>query len=236
MPAPPSGPVRPPTVARERKPALAALALLLIAAGVLGSVYLQMQAGNRVGVIEVTKEVPQGQAIPASSISEVMVAQDSGIRYVTWAQRSLLPQYTTETALVPGTILIGTMLTTAPASTGDDTTVAVTLKNGQYPPELSVGDTVNAYYVGTTQDAPAGTVGTSGTTSGATSGAAGSADISLLLTGGVKINAVPGSSGSALGGSSNTGVFTVSVAKAYVNEVLAASAEGDLVFTSGAGS
>ena len=57
------GPVRPPTAARERKPALAALALLLIAVGVLASVYLQMQAGNRVGVIELTQRVDRKSVV-----------------------------------------------------------------------------------------------------------------------------------------------------------------------------
>jgi len=234
VPAPPSGPVRPPTAPRERKPALAALALLLIAAGVLASVYLQMQAGNRVGVIEVTQRVSQGQQIPDSSISEVMVAQDSGINYVTWAQRDLLPKYTTETDLVPGTILVGTMLTTAPAATGNDTTIAVTLKDGQYPPTLNTGDSVNAYYVGTAQNAPAGATGvTSGSTASSSNS---SADVSALLAGGVKIVGLPGSSGSSLSGSSSDNVFTVSVVKADVSALLTASAEGDLVFTSGAGS
>ena len=39
---------RPPRVTRERKPALAALALLLIAGGALGAAYLVLQNGHRV--------------------------------------------------------------------------------------------------------------------------------------------------------------------------------------------
>jgi hypothetical protein len=148
VPAPPPGPVRPPTTARERKPALAALALLLIAAGVLASVYLQMQAGNRVGVIQVTQHVAQGQQITDADISEVMVAQDSSINYVMWSQRGLLSQYTAETDLVPGTLLVGQMLNSAPAADGNLMTFAVSLTSSQYPPSIGVGDTVSAYYVG----------------------------------------------------------------------------------------
>ena len=229
-PGGPGIPVRPPTVARERKPALAALALLLIAVGVLASVYLQTQAGNRVGVIELTQRVPQGQQISSAEVTEVMVAQDKSINYVTWAQRGLLGRYTTQTDLVAGTILIGQMLTTEPASNGSAATVAVTLKAGQFPPSLEVGDTVNAYYVGPPQ-------GTSSSASSSGTGNAANDDVSTLLSGGVKIVELPGSSGSSFGSTaSSTNVFEISVAKGVVGALLTASAEGDLVFTSGAGS
>jgi hypothetical protein len=221
--------VRPPTAARERKPALAALALLLIAVGVLASVYLQMQAGNRVGVIELTQRVPQGQQITSGEITEVMVAKDADVNYVTWAQRGLLGKYTTQTDLVAGTILIGQMLTTAPASNGSSATIAVTLKAGQYPPTLGVGDTVNAYYVGPPQS--------SSTSSSSASGNSANNDVSTLLSSGVKIVELPQSSGGSLGSvASSSNVFAVSVDKSVVSAMLTASAEGDLVLTSGAGS
>jgi hypothetical protein len=223
VPAPPTGPVRPPTVARERKPALAALALLLIAAGVLASVYLQMQAGNRVGVIELTQRVSQGQQITDADISEVMVAQDKTIDYVMWSQRGQLSGYTAQTDLVPGTLLIGEMLTTAPPADSDTMTIAVSLKGDQYPPSVSVGDTVSAYYVGPPQSAG---------TAGSSSGSSGNADITQLLSLSVKIISLPSTDQS----SSTADVFEVSVDKADAANLLSASAENDLVFTSGAGS
>ena len=231
VPGAPGGPVRPPTVARERKPALAALALLLIVVGVLASVYLQTQAGNRVGVIELTQRVPQGQQIAAADITEVMVAQDTGINYVTWAQRGLLTRYTTQTDLVAGTVLIGQMLTTVPASNGSAATIAVTLKAGQFPPSLEIGDTVNAYYVGPPQSSSPSSSSSSSTSTSAND------DVSTLLSGTVKIIELPQSSGSSFGSSaSSNDVFEVTADKSVVGELLVASAEGDLVFTSGAGS
>jgi len=220
VPAPPPGPVRPPTVVRERKPALAALALLLIAVGVLASVYLQMQAGNRVGVIEVTQRVSQGQQITDSDITEVMVAQDKSINYVTWGQRDLLGHYTAQTDLVPGTLLVGQMLTTAPAANGNAMTIAVKLQDAQYPPSIGVGDTVSAYYVG---PAPA---------SGGSAAVGGGSDIPQLLSSSVKILSLPSSASD----SSSGEIFEVSVDKADATALLAASAEGFLVFTTGAGS
>ncbi|HET9173570.1 MAG TPA: hypothetical protein VFN97_29340 [Actinospica sp.] len=221
--------MRPPSAPRERKPALAALALLLIAVGVLASVYLQMQAGNRIGVIELTQRVSQGQQIGTADITEAMVAKDSSINYVTWAERGLLAKYTTQTDLVAGTLLVGQMLTTAPAANSNTSTIAVTLKSGQFPPSIGVGDTVNAYYVGPASNNPL-----SGSSSGGSSNAT---DVSALLSASVKVVQLPAVSGGGLGGSSSSdGVFAVSVAKADVSALLAASAEGDLVFTSGAGS
>ncbi len=235
MPAPPGGPggpVRPPTAARERKPALAALALLLIAVGVLASVYLQTQAGNRVGVIELTHRVPQGQQISSADIVEVMVAQDSSINYVTWAQRGLLSKYTTQTDLVVGTVLVGQMLTTEPASNGSAATIAVTLKSGQFPPSVEVGDTVNAYYVGPPPSSY--TPSSSGTSS--TSGSTNSDVSARGESTSVKIVALPAEAAARLrrSAATSTNVFEVSVDKSVVGVLLTASAEGDLVFTSGA--
>lgn len=235
MPTPPPGSVRPPTAARERKPALAALALLLIAAGVLASVYLQMQAGNRIGVIQLTRQVQQGQQITPSDITEIMVAQDSSVNYVTWSERDLLDKYTAQTTLVSGTILIGQMLTTSPSTHGDTTTIAVTLKSGQYPPNLNQGATVNAYYVGPVSGLPASASG--GASAPATGSASSNTVISALLSSSVSIIELPSGGGGAFsGGSGDSEVFTISVGKASVGALLAASNEGDLVFTSGAGS
>lgn len=154
-PAPGAGYVPPPTTAhlpsapRDRKPALAALGLLLVLVGALASVYLQQQAKNRVGVVEIVKRVPQGQTITPSDISEVMVAVDSSISYVTWnqAQAGALKGYTARTDLVAGTLLVGQMLTNAlPLAPGQEV-VGLSLKDGQYPVGIQVGDTVSAYYV-----------------------------------------------------------------------------------------
>jgi hypothetical protein len=222
-------------MARERKPALAALALLLIAVGVLASVYLQMQAGNRVGVIELTNQVQQGQQVTGSDITEIMVAQDSTINYVTWSERGLLGKYTAQTTLVRGTILIGPMLTTSPTANGNTSTIAVSLRSGQYPPTVNQGSSVNAYYVGPAQGLPATAAGTTSVT---TTSAATNTDVTSLLSSAVSIVEMPSSGGGAFSGNTSaTGqVFTITVDKGSVGALLAASAEGDLVFTSGAGS
>jgi hypothetical protein len=152
--APPPSNVRAPSAPRDRKPALAALGLLLVLVGALASVYLQQRAGDRVGVVQIVKKVPQGQAITSNEISEVMVAVDSNISYVTWAQAQsgVLGKYTAATDLVPGTLLVGQMLTTAlPLPQGQEV-VGLALKDGEYPLGIQVGDTVSVYYVSNKND------------------------------------------------------------------------------------
>src|SRR5262245_63150160 len=77
---------RPPQVARERKPALAALALLLIVGGALGAAYLVLQNGHRVAAIEVTRPLGAGQQIPAGALREVDIAVSGGLAYVPWSE------------------------------------------------------------------------------------------------------------------------------------------------------
>jgi hypothetical protein len=151
---PPPANVRLPSPPRDRKPALAALGLLLVVVAALASVYLQQQAKDRVGVVEITKRVPQGKTITSDEISEAMVAVDSSISYVTWsqAQAGALKGYTARTDLVAGTLLVGQMLTTAlPLAPGQEV-VGLSLKEGQYPLGIQVGDTVSAYYVSNKND------------------------------------------------------------------------------------
>src|ERR1700755_1875941 len=102
---------RMPSAPRERKPALAALAVLLVALGAVAAGYLVINAGHRVGAVEITQQVGQGQRIPASAIKEVEIASNSGISYVAW-------QYANRVAGIYAAVQIpaGTLLTSAMTS------------------------------------------------------------------------------------------------------------------------
>jgi len=56
-----------PSAPRERKPALAALAVLLVALGAVAAGLLVINAGHRVAAVEIVQQVGQGQQIPASA-------------------------------------------------------------------------------------------------------------------------------------------------------------------------
>src|ERR1700679_2596860 len=62
-----------PGAPRERKPALAALAVVLILGGALAAGYLILQSGKRVDAIQITREIGQGQQIPQSEIGRAHV-------------------------------------------------------------------------------------------------------------------------------------------------------------------
>jgi hypothetical protein len=149
-----AGPVigdRLPTPPRERKPALAALAVLLILAGALGATMLVMQAGDRVEAVMITERVPAGQTIPESAMTSVLVADDSEVKYVLWSQRGQLAEtYRPTVDLVAGTVLVGGMLTDEETLAQNEVYIGLSLSPGQYPEGLTAGDVVSAYLVSET--------------------------------------------------------------------------------------
>lgn len=150
-----------PTPSRERKPALAALAALLVLVGALGTTMLVMRAGDRIEAIKIIERVPAGQPVPESAMAPVLVAEDSAVNYVRWNQRELLQdELRPDVDLVDGTVLVGEMLTGEETLGQNEVIVGLSLQPGQYPSGLAAGDIVAAYWVG--RDAGAGDEGSAG--------------------------------------------------------------------------
>src|SRR5450759_5082068 len=84
---------RVPGAPRERKPALAALAVLLILGGALGAGFLVLQSGKRVAAIEISQPIGVGQQIPRSAMQEVQIASGTGLDYVPWSEASQVAQF-----------------------------------------------------------------------------------------------------------------------------------------------
>ncbi len=138
-----------PTPPRERRPALAALAALLVLAGALGATVLVLRAGDRVEAVRITERVPAGERVPASAMDSVLVAEDSSVNYVPWSQRQqVADDLRASTDLVAGTVLVGEMLTGEESLPQDEVLIGVSLQPGQYPAGLEAGDSVAAYWVG----------------------------------------------------------------------------------------
>jgi hypothetical protein len=161
-----------PVAPRERKPALAALAVLLILVGALGATVLVLRAGNKVQAIKITSMVAQGQSLTSSSFTEVDVASGTGVNYVPWSQRGELGSFRAATNLVPGTVLVGEMLTQRSGLASGKVLVGLSLKEGQYPSGLKAGDTVAAYLVSTNgiTDSGTGSAAASGSGKASSSG------------------------------------------------------------------
>ena len=144
-PNPPPGD-RLPTAPRQRKPALAALAVLLILGGALVSTTLVIRAGGRMSAIALTRQVEPGQPIPLDALREVSAAQE-GLDAVPWNTRhQLLGSYAAVT-LLPGTLLTPAMVRSSRLLDADQAVVGLSLHSGQLPPELRMGDFVEVYRV-----------------------------------------------------------------------------------------
>ena len=138
---------RAPRAARERKPGLAALALLLIVGGALGAAYLVVQNGHRVAAIEITQPLGAGQRIPPNALREVEIAPGAGLGYVPWSEAGQVTQFYAATAIPSGTLLSGAMVARTNNLAAGKAVVGLALKDGQLPDGLQAGDRVNVYEV-----------------------------------------------------------------------------------------
>jgi len=189
VPTAPAG-RRLPSAPRERKPALAALAVLLIVGGALGAGFLVTQTGKRVGAIEISQQIGVGQKIPRTAMQEVQIASDSSVNYVPWNEASQVAEFYAANAIPPGTLLNGAMVVRANHVTAGKDVLGLALKDGQLPAGLQVGDHINIYQV---SDATESCPGSPGSTlagnavvlaiavPSATSGSATAADVQIAL-------------------------------------------------------
>src|SRR4051794_1582674 len=98
-----SGGQRLPASSRERRPALAALAVLLILGGALASAYLVMASGERVSAIRIAQPVAAGQRIPAGALEEVQIG-NTGIDFISWSERKRVTRNYAAVPLVQGAL------------------------------------------------------------------------------------------------------------------------------------
>jgi len=138
-----------PSAPRERKPALAALAVLLVALGAVAAGLLVINAGHRVGAVEIVQQVGQGQQIPVSAIREVQISSDTGLDYVAWQYASRVAGVYAATEIPAGTLLTQAMTSSSNNLAAGKVEVGLSLKAGQVPGNLIIGDTVEAFPVGT---------------------------------------------------------------------------------------
>ncbi|MFF0204132.1 hypothetical protein [Streptomyces sp. NPDC005017] len=165
VPAQPSVGDRLPTPPRERKPALAALAVLLILVGALGATMLVLRAGDRIEVVKVTADIQAGESVSDSDVSSVMVAADDGINYIRWEQLDSLKKLKAKSTIYEGTVVMGQMFTEGESLPAGKAAVGVALKEGQYPGDINAGDTVAVYNVDAAEGGSSGAGASSGPTS-----------------------------------------------------------------------
>lgn len=137
---------------RERRPALAALAVLLILGGALAAGFLVLQSGQRVAAIEISAPVGAGQRIPPGAMQQVEIAADSGLDYVPWAEAGQVTRFFTVSAIPAGTLLTRAMVAATGASVTGKAVLGLALKDGQLPRGLQDGDHVAIFQVSDAQE------------------------------------------------------------------------------------
>ncbi|WP_306335035.1 hypothetical protein [Streptomyces sp. KL118A] len=166
-PAQPAVGERLPAPPRERKPALAALAVLLILVGALGATVLVLRAGDRIEVVRVTEPISAGEAaVEGKNITGVMVAEDAAINYVKWEQRGVLAKLKAKSDIPKGAVAVGEMFAKKTGLPAGKASVGLSLKEGQYPSDIKVGDTVSVFPVVSGTSTGKGSSGGSSSTSG----------------------------------------------------------------------
>ena len=218
-----------PSAPRERKPALAALAVLLVALGAVAAGYLVINAGHRVGAVEITQQVGQGQRIPASAIKEVEIASNSGINYVAWQYANRVAGVYAAVQIPAGTLLTSVMMTATNNLAAGKVQVGLSLKPGQAPGNLLIGQTVEAFGVGTGSGCGATSAGGGGT--GGTGGGNGTGPGVPITTG--VIASVFGST--AANGSTAAVTLAVPDADAGVLACYASAGDVAIALTPGSG-
>lgn len=138
-----------PSAHRERKPALFALAILLVALGAGAAGLIVIRATAQVQAIEVIQAVNQNSQIPIQALEEVGVPSGSDLNYVPWSEATEVAKDFAATTIEPGTLLTAKMVSgTSGIMPGQDF-VGLSLKAGQVSPDIQPGDKVEAIAVDT---------------------------------------------------------------------------------------
>lgn len=137
-----------PQWSRQRRPGLAALAVLLVLGGALTSMMLVMRADERTSVIRVVGRVAAGQPFARNALQEARIADD-GATYWPWSQRDRLAATVATVTILPGTLLTKAMALSADgkATAGQAVRVGLALKPGQAPYDLQRGERVQLIHV-----------------------------------------------------------------------------------------
>ncbi|MER7480536.1 hypothetical protein ABTX60_23345 [Streptomyces sp. NPDC126510] len=220
-PAQPSVGDRLPTPPRERKPALAALAVLLILVGALGATMLVLQAGDRIEVVKVTQAIPAGGSVSTSNTTSVMVAKDDSIHYVEWSQLKQLEKLKAVNAIPAGVVAVGEMFGDEAGVAAGKATVGLSLKAGQYPTGIKEGDTVAAYRVSSASGSSSGNSNSNSSSSSASSNS--------VIVDNARVTYVPGAkdSGDELVSSTNLAV-TLTVDSDKAADLAQAASNGEV--------
>jgi hypothetical protein len=128
---------------RRRRPAMIALAVALIGAGILASAALYKRADHQVPVIMVTAAVPAGSVITSADLGTTTITAGPGLQDVPARQLSQVTGLVAAVTLQPGTLLAPDQVTSSLAPAKGQVLVSLPLKPQSLPASgLEPGDHV----------------------------------------------------------------------------------------------
>jgi len=127
--------------ARERRPALAALAVLLIAGGAVLAGWLALRQSHTSEYVEVAAPLSKGQQLSLGSYQPVELPTDSG-SYIKYSDLDSLGDEYALVDMVPGQPLVEAMVGAQPVTAQGEVHLGMNLIPDQYPPTLQEGDLV----------------------------------------------------------------------------------------------
>jgi len=137
-----------PSAPRRRRPAIAALAALLIVGGALAAGLLAVRMDERQAVIQVSKSIAVGQKITEKDLAEARVAGDSIETIKVSDARAVIGQYATVN-IKPGQLLVKGMFNSAAPIQDGKAAVGIVLVPGRVPYDgLHPGDRVELIRLG----------------------------------------------------------------------------------------
>ena len=148
-----------PAPVRDRRPALAALALLLVLGGALGSALIAYRSGDRVDVLVARGDIEVGQRVTVADFGVARVASDGGAVVEAAAVGNFVG--TRATSRIPaGTLVNSQMFLVADSVVPLRSVVVGVVLSAQQRPalELRAGDVVRVFLV--PREAGDGAVGT----------------------------------------------------------------------------
>lgn len=131
--------------ARERRPALAALAVLLIVGGAFASGFLALQAGNRADYLRLKADVPQGAELSEEHFENVSLPEDMDGGVISADDKDNVVGLYTVTPLLEGTILTDTMVSEDSGIEEGKESVTFGLDSSDFDSDLEEGAPIAVY-------------------------------------------------------------------------------------------
>ncbi|WP_027946967.1 SAF domain-containing protein [Amycolatopsis taiwanensis] len=123
------------------------LGALLVLACAAAFAVVSLNSGNRESVLALARPVAVGQVLTAQDLKQVNVAVDPGVSVMDVSQAASVVGKTMSTSLPAGALLTPDAVSGAGVPAAGQALAALSLKAGQFPPEVSPGTHVSVVFV-----------------------------------------------------------------------------------------